>query len=78
MSAPAAACDRACRVVCGVRVQRDVGNYGNVGVGILDGPDRSLNETVRIGALGAIEALFVGIDDRKQGNGGNAQVDSVP
>ena len=63
--------------VRGVGVQGDVGNYDNVGIGFLDGPDRALNESVGIGALGAIETLPVGVDDREQGDSGYAQVDRL-
>ena len=56
-----------------VRIKRDVGNDGEVRVLGLDGPDRCLHQAAGIGALGAVEALLVHVDDREQRDGWNAK-----
>ena len=56
-----------------VGVERDVGHDGETGQLRLDRAHRPLHETLRVGAFGPVGALQVGIDDREQGDGGNAE-----
>ena len=51
-----------------VGVERDVCYYSKLRQLRLDCFDRALHEAIRVGALGAVEALLVLVDDREQGD----------
>ncbi len=66
--------DDAVLAVRRVRVERDIGDNHKVGIGRLDCAHHRLNESVGIGAFGAIEAFLFLVDHREQRNGGDAEL----
>ena len=58
-----------------VRIQCDVGDDAEIGISRFDGLHRTLYKTVRIEALVAIERLVRIINNRKQSNSWNTEID---
>ncbi len=65
--------DDAVLAVRRVRVQRDVGNHGEVRQLGLKGAHGSLHEAIRVRTFFAVRALLRRVDDREQGNRRDAQ-----
>jgi len=65
--------DNAVLAVHGVRVKSHVSNDEQVGILGFDCSHGRLYETLRVGALGAVQTLLVAVDHRKQGDSRDAQ-----
>ena len=60
-----------------IRVERHVRDDDEVRVLRLDRPDGALHEAFGVGTFGTVEALVFLVDDRKQRNRGDPEVDRL-